>query len=189
MRYYYVNASQFRKARQVLVPLDSFGFAPDLKSRINDLLARCYSQLGEPELQQEAYLRALTANPQDVQAKLGLIDAMVKQGEIDEAIKEYRALVKRVPQVSVSLAQQLIARNRQRPASQRDWSEVKSLIDDAEKALPDSVEPLLLRADSTCAQDQARGGSRRAREGAITVSQERRDPVCSGQPPGDPEAV
>ena len=57
--YYHVNASQFREARQVLAPLEGLtGWPPHLKSRIGDLLARCYGQLGEPELQQEAYLRA-----------------------------------------------------------------------------------------------------------------------------------
>ena len=79
--HYYVNASEFQKARRLLVPLESPGFDPPisrLKSTI--LLARCYGQLGEPGMQREALLRALTANPQDVQAKLGLIDRMVKEG-------------------------------------------------------------------------------------------------------------
>ena len=68
------------------------------------MLARCYSQLGEPGMQQEAYIRALRANPQDITAKLGLIDRMVSQGEIDGAIKEYRTLVKQVPRVKPPLA-------------------------------------------------------------------------------------
>ena len=65
-------------------------------------------------MQQEAYLRALSANPQDITAKLGLIDRMVKQGEIEGAIKEYRALVKQVPQVSLPLAR---ATDRPEPAA------------------------------------------------------------------------
>ena len=79
---------------------------------------------------------------------------MVSQGEIEEAIKEYRALVKRAPQVRFPLAQLLIAWNRQRPASQRDWSEVKSLIDDAEKTSPESVDAAILRAALYEAQDK-----------------------------------
>ena len=105
-------------------------------------------------MQQEAYLRALSANPQDVTAKLGLIARMVNQGEFEGAIKEYRTLVKQVPEVSIPLAQLLIARNRQRPASQRDWTEVKSLIDAAEKSSPAAVEPLILRAELYLAQDK-----------------------------------
>ena len=56
--YYHVNASQFREARQVLAPLEPLpGWPAQIKTRISTLLARCYGQLGEPELQQEAYLR------------------------------------------------------------------------------------------------------------------------------------
>ena len=65
-------------------------------------------------MQQEAYLRALSANPQDVTAKLGLIARMVSQGEIEGAIKEYRTLVKQVPQVSLSIG---AATDRPEPAA------------------------------------------------------------------------
>jgi cellulose synthase operon protein C len=151
---YHINASEFKQALQLLVPLESRVVGP-LKAPINNMLARCYSQLGEPARQQEAYLRAVKANPQDVQAKLGLIERMRKQGELDGAIKEYRTLLKQVPGVvSLPLAQLLIARNRQRPAPQRDWTEVKRLIDTAEKSSPQAVEPLILRADSYLAQDK-----------------------------------
>ena len=85
-------------------------------------------------MQQEAYLRALAANPQDVTAKLGLINRMVNDGEIEAAINEYRKLAKTVPQVKLPLAQLLIARNRQRPVSQGDWDEVRRLIDSAQRS-------------------------------------------------------
>lgn len=150
---YWINSSDFVKARQILVPLESVAIlGADLKARISDMLARCYSQLGEPGMQQEAYLRALAANPQDVTAKLGLINRMVNDGEIDAAINEYRKLVKKVPQVKLTLAQLLIMRHRQRSLSQADWNEVKSLIDAAEKASPQSAEPLVIRAESYSAQ-------------------------------------
>ena len=118
--YYWINSSDFMKARQILVPLESAAILKsdlNLKARINDMLARCYSQLGEPGMQQEAYLRALSANPQDVTAKLGLINRMVNDGDIDAAINEYRKLVKTVPKVRLPLAKLLIARNRQRHTS------------------------------------------------------------------------
>ena len=147
--YYLVNSSEFMKARQLLVPLESaplLGADPNLKARINDLLARCYSQLGEPGMQQDAYLRALAANPRDITAKLGLINRMVNDGEVEAAINEYRKLVNTAPQVRLSLAQLLVSRNRQRPLSQGDWNEVKGLIDAAEKASPKSAEPPVIRA-------------------------------------------
>ena len=74
---------------------------------------------------------------------------------IEAAIKEYQALVERAPQVRLPLAQLLIARNRQQPESQRDWSEVKRVIDDAAKAAPESVDPVILEAELLLAQDKA----------------------------------
>jgi cellulose synthase operon protein C len=151
--YYWINASEFMKARQILVPLESATvLGADLKARINDLLARCYSQLGEPGMQQEAYMRALAANPRDTTAKLGLINRMVNDGEVEAAINEYRKLVNTVPRVKLSLAQLLVSRNRQRSLSQGDWNEVKSLIDAAEKASPQSAEPPVFRAEFYSAQ-------------------------------------
>ena len=138
--HYYINSSDFRKARELLVPLESIPADDNFKARVNDLLARCYSQLGEPGMQQEAYLRALRHNPHDIQAKQGLIDRMVEEGEIDRAIKEYYTLVQREPRVKLDLAKLLIERNRLRPGSQRDWSEVKGLLDDVEKSLPQPVD-------------------------------------------------
>ena len=98
-------------------------------------------------MQQEAYLRALAANPRDTTAKLGLIYRMINDGDVEVAINEYRKLVKVAPQVRLPLAQLLLARNRQRPLSQSDWNEVKSLIDAVEKTSPESAEPLVVRAD------------------------------------------
>ena len=153
--YYWINSSEFMKARQILVPLESVAIlGADLKARINDLLARCYSQLGEPGMQQEAYMRALAANPRDITAKLGLINRMVNDGEAEAAINEYRKLVKTVPQVKLPLAQLLVSRNRQRPLSQGDWNEVKSLIDTTEKASPQSAEPPVIRAEFYSAQSK-----------------------------------
>ena len=154
--YYHINASEFSKALQLLVPLESRpGVLPPLKAQLNNMLAQCYGQLGEPARQQEAYGRAIAASPQDLRAKLGVIDRMEKQGEIEAAIKEYRLLLKQEPRVALSLARLLINRNRQRPAPQRDWDEVKTLIDAFEKSFPAAVEPLILRAESYLAQNKA----------------------------------
>ncbi len=152
--HYHVNSSDFQQARQTLRPLELLYWPPQFRTRLSLLLARCYGELGEPELQQQAYLRALDTDPRNVQAKLGVVGGMVKRGELDQAVTEYRALVQRVPKVSLLLAQLLIKRNQQKPARQRDWSEVKGLLDNAEKSMPDSVDPLLVRADFEWAQDK-----------------------------------
>ena len=167
MAHYHVNSGDFRKARQLLVQLESLpGMRAEFKTRVSNLLARCYSQLGEPGMQREAYVRSLAANPQDIQAKHGLIELMLRHGEVDEAIKEYRTLVKVVPRLNVPFAQQLMARLLQRPASQRDWSEVKEAIDAADKALPGAFEPCVLRAEFYLGQDQRDLASQELAQGA-----------------------
>ncbi len=152
---YYVNHSQYKQALRTLAPLQSNpGWPAEYKTRVNALLARCYGALGEREMQQEAYQRVLNDNPNDLQAKLGLIERMIQQGDVDEAIAQYRTFIKQLPMVSLRLVRLLIARIRQKPPLQRDWSELKSLLDDAEKAMPELVEPVLTRADLELAQDQ-----------------------------------
>ncbi len=152
--HYYVNASEFQQGRMTLKPLELLDWPPQFRTRLSLLLARCYGELGEPELQQQAFLRALEADPRNVPAKLGVIGGMVRQGELDKAIVEYRSLVKRAPKVGLVLAQLLMKRNLQKPAPERDWSEVKGLLDHAAKSMPESVEGDLVRADFELAQDK-----------------------------------
>ena len=65
-------------------------------------------------------------------------------------------LVNRVPHVRLALARLLIcAATSQLPRTERDWDEVESLLDDAAKSSPESVEPLLLRAEMAMAQDKS----------------------------------
>jgi tetratricopeptide (TPR) repeat protein len=173
--YYYINASQFLKARQLLIKLQTLvnrtsGRTSDrkFKSSISVLLSQCYKELGEPEMQQNEYLQALSVDPEDLTAKLGWIGNLLNQGDIAGAIKEYRALVKLEPAVRPILARLLISQNQRRPESQRDWNEVEKLIDQATEAAPESVEPIVLRAESlfsqgkqTAAYDKLREAQRR----------------------------
>ena len=151
--YYCINKGDYITARQLLVPLQAtMKQSPELKAQINVLLAQCHSQLMEPEMEREAYLRAVSANPKDLTAKLGWINGMVNQGNLDGAIKEYRMLVKQIPQVRLYLARLLIASNRQRPAAERKWSEVEDLLSEAVKTVPLSIEPVVLTAELRMAQ-------------------------------------
>ena len=128
---YYINSHQFLKARQILMPLQAVMNRISLawlKTRINLLLAQCYGELGEPEMQQEALLKALSADPQDVTARINWINNLISRGDTAGAIKEYRSIVKQAPQVRPMLARLLIGQNQRRPEAQRDWSEVNELI-------------------------------------------------------------
>ena len=152
---YNVNSGQFLKARQLLLKVQTaINRSPDikLKSRINVLLSQCYKELGEPEMQQNAYLQALSADPQDPTAKLGVITNLLNHGDISGAIKEYRTFAKTEPAVRPNLARLLIAQNQRRPESQRDWNEIEKLIDQATESASESLEPLILRAELFFAQ-------------------------------------
>jgi cellulose synthase operon protein C len=156
---YYINSHQFLKARQILVTLQaalSRVLDGKFKSRINLLLAQCYGELGEPEMQQNALVGALSANPQDLTARLGWINNLLSQGDTAGAIKEYRAVVKRVPQVRPMLIRLLIAQNQRRPEPQRNWNEATELINQIVEAGPEARERSVLRAELLYAQgDQA----------------------------------
>jgi cellulose synthase operon protein C len=163
MSYYYVNKSQYQKARQLLIPLlAETGSRSILAVPINLLLARCYSELGETQMQQDAYGRALISNSGDVKAKLGYINTQIQQGDFDGAIEGYREILDRVPQARLALASLLIARNRQRLAAKQDWVEVERLVDEAAKAAPESAGPVILRADMVLARDRSKVTEARA---------------------------
>jgi cellulose synthase operon protein C len=168
---YCINTSQFLKARELLVKLQTVvGRTSDVKfkSRISVLLSQCYKELGEPEMQQNEYLQALSVDPQDLTAKLGWIANLLNQGDIAGAIGEYRNLVKQEPAVGPILARHLISQNQRRPESQRDWNEVEKLVDQATKSAPESIEPIVLRAEllfwqgkQTAAYDKLREAQKR----------------------------
>jgi tetratricopeptide (TPR) repeat protein len=146
---YHVISNEFAKARQILVPLQAeAGRDPNIKARINVLLAQCYAQLGEKELEQQALLRALSSNPEDLTARLALIDGMTNRGEIERAIEEYQQLLNQDQVrdvVRLPLVRLLIVQNQRLPAQQRNWDYATRLIDDAARAAPQSAEPVILR--------------------------------------------
>ena len=74
------------------------------RHEINLLLAQCYGHLGEPEKQRDADRRGPhIAAPQDLTTHLDWIAYLLNEGNTEEAIKEYRAIVDQVPQVRLKL--------------------------------------------------------------------------------------
>ena len=148
-----VNSSQWAKAIQSLSRLQpALEPLPELKARVNTLLARCYDQQGEPERLRDALQRAVRANPNYLPARLALIANLVERGELDQAIEECRKLVRAAPATRTRLIELLIVRNRQQPEGQRDWREVEELLKQVAAVSPRSAEPLLLRAEMAAAR-------------------------------------
>jgi cellulose synthase operon protein C len=153
--FYHVNKHEFARARQILTPLQAdVGRNPMLKARVNQLLAQCYAEMNESELQRDATLRAYIATPEDPSAKMAWIQDMVNRGEFDEAIREYQGLLTSLPGVRPRLAELMILRNRGVPESRRQWDEVERVIAAIEASTPEAVEPALLRAQMLLVQGQ-----------------------------------
>jgi cellulose synthase operon protein C len=156
---YYINTQGFLKARQLLVMINaaiSRTSNARFKARINVLLAQCYKELGEPDMEKNAYLQALGENPKDIQARLGWIETLIRQGDDAGAIKEYRDIAKQFPGqfpgLRGALARLLTQYNQRLPESRRDWNEVKLLIDQMTNAAPEAIEPIILGAELLFAQ-------------------------------------
>ena len=158
--FYCYNKGDIEKARQVLSSIQAGATqSPDLKAKVNVLLAQCHGRLHEPEKELADRKRAFDANPKDIATKVGwingLINWFVNRGEIDEAIKEYQRLLDVAPQIDrKQLVNLMLRRNQQRPPAQRNWPEVEVQLDELAKAQPNSVEPIVLRAKLYAAQDQ-----------------------------------
>src|SRR5262249_8226066 len=148
------NDRKFLEARQLLTSLQpDVSRIPSLKAGVNVLLAKCYAEMGEPEQERDAVLRAYSSDPNNLVARLGYIQGLVGRGSIDEAIREYSGLRADQPGVvRLPLAALLIERNRRLPEAQRRWDEAERLIADAAKAAPGAAEPALLRLQLRQAQ-------------------------------------
>ena len=146
--YYHFNMHEYAKARQILAPLQpELTLVPGVKALANVLLAKCYAELGEPELQQEATLRAVVSDPMDMTARKTWILALMNRGEIDQAIKECRRLEQERPGlVRGELAMLLLQQNLRLPPEQRQWGEIERLIDQIAAAAPGEAGPALLLA-------------------------------------------
>ncbi|MHB1556470.1 MAG: tetratricopeptide repeat protein [Isosphaeraceae bacterium] len=154
--YYFFNMHEFDKARKVLTPvLPDVAGSPQLKSRVNLLLAQVYAELSEPELQREKSLLALTADPTNVLVRLRYIKSLIDSGDLDQAIEEYRGLAARYAGlVRLPLAELLILQARRLPPEKRNWAEPERLIAQAAAETPGAVEPALLHARLLVEQGQ-----------------------------------
>ncbi len=154
--FYFFNMHQFDRARKVLTPLlPEVAASPQLKSRVNLLLAQVYTELGEPELQREAALKALSVDPSNVMARVRYIKGLIDRGDLDQAIGEYRGLEARYAgMVRLPLAELLIEQARRLPPERRKWEEPERLIAQAAADAPGAVEPALLHARLLAEQGQ-----------------------------------
>jgi tetratricopeptide (TPR) repeat protein len=147
-----VAIPRLEKARALLAGNPAFA---DLTMQSDLLLARGYEWLATPEQQLAACSRALALDPNWSPALLEQAQALEVLGRPDESIEAYRKLLPRVPAAVGPLTRLLIARNLRKAAGERDWSEVQTLLEQAERASPDVLETPLLWAELLGAKGDA----------------------------------
>jgi predicted Zn-dependent protease len=135
------------------------GVFGDLAERMDIALARCYEQMADPEKQLSAWRRAVTEHPELARARLGLVQALLGMGRLQDAIGEcWRLTSLRQPPPAGwrLLARLLILDNQRLPPQKRRWDEAERLLARAAAADPESPETPMLRAAVLAAQGQGR---------------------------------
>ncbi|GAB6184689.1 tetratricopeptide repeat protein [Thermopirellula anaerolimosa] len=127
---------------------------PDLLKQVDFWLGVCYGQLGNFDQSFASYAKAVNQDPLWPQARLGRAAAFTELGRVDEAVAEYRTLVQ-MNQLSTSglldFARLLVLQNLARSRSERDWTEVRQVLDAVDKQVPNSPDTAILRAEIAAA--------------------------------------
>lgn len=123
------------------------------------MLGQSYEQMGDVDRQFAAYRRAALLAPLSVPACLGLGNALTAMGQLDEALDVYRRIARHSPRARVLIVHLLVQRNLRLPPARRDWQEVEQALLEAEKAVPEAVELVLVKVEVLLARnalDEAR---------------------------------
>jgi predicted Zn-dependent protease len=129
---------------------------PKLLVQLDLLLARCYTDLGDPSRALLAYQQSVKREPLNPAGRLGLVNAHLELGQLDLALKECQSLTALSPPPPTSwvlLARLQLLDNLRLPAAQRHWEDVEKALEQAQETSLDSAEVTLLRAEMCLAQD------------------------------------
>src|SRR5262249_41356557 len=100
--------------------------SPELVEQVDLRLGRCYENLNEPAAHMAAYGRVVARNPESTLARAGMAIAQTALGHGDDALEQYRQLMK-LPGASsrgwIELARLAIGRIHQ--TGKGDWKEVE----------------------------------------------------------------
>ena len=128
---------------------------PRLAAPLNLMLAECYSHVGADEQRLDALRQAAEGDRALESARIEFGRALARAGKLDEAVAVLSPLAERKPELRLDLVSILIQKASRAPRDPRTWQDVERHLREAEKALPQSVEPLtLLRVDMLAAQDR-----------------------------------
>lgn len=90
----YTEQGDYQRAAEVLQSIP----ADDRSSRIDFALGATYDQLHKPKEAIAAYRRALDDDPDNMDTERGLANALLQDGQLDEALKTFNTIVAAEPQ-------------------------------------------------------------------------------------------
>jgi len=127
----YTEQGDFAHAAEVLssVPVD------DRSARIDFALGATYDQLKKPKEAIASYRRALEDDPENVDSQRGLATALLRDGQLDEALKVFNSIVAAEPQDAQS---QIKIADIQR--QQGHYDDALATLEKAKPLAQDSVE-------------------------------------------------
>ncbi len=132
--------------------------APEVADQVDLALGTCYEQLNDHPNANAAYARLQGRGTSSLMALLGQAAAESAQDHFDAAIARYRDaanLPDAPPEIRVTIVHLLISRNlKNKSNDSNDWSAVEGSLRELEKAMPDSPEIALLRAESLFVQNK-----------------------------------
>lgn len=168
---------EWRKGAQLLEAIDDeLARWPNIGRTVSFWLGECYRRLGRRQEQQDAYQRALTADPTSIPAMVALASTLATTGLVDDeqrAVALYQQALDRSqdrPELALPLIRLLVRQQLRQPPGQRRWTEIESRVQRTADQLPPSPEMAVLRAEVLSVQGEAAGLD--AAQGLLTAARE-----------------
>jgi len=130
---------------------------PTMNRRGLLMLGSAYRELGEPVLREMAYRRLIASEPLNIDAYVGLGEALADQRRYTEAITQLAPIHSKVSdsdrgRVGATLLISLVRREAEKQPAQRRWTEVDRLLDEVDKSQPNNTLVLQLRVERLSAE-------------------------------------
>lgn len=148
--------------------LDDFGPVSPWNGRAHLLLGYCYRHTGDDEKELQAFRRAVQDEPSWATASVGLGEALLSAGRVDEAVQTlepFKAALELPAEYWKLLGRARFLRQLRLPASERRWDKVEEALAKA-AANPADIDVPIWRADMLAARGdfaQAEGELQKAR--------------------------
>ncbi|HEY1376194.1 MAG TPA: tetratricopeptide repeat protein, partial [Gemmataceae bacterium] len=124
--------------------------AEALAQRAGVMLGQCYEQIGDADRAFDAYSRVVARNDASVPGRLGMANARRAQGRLQEALDQYRLLMRlpgAPPGALAEIARLTLLHALEVEEANRNWPEVDRALTDAERLRPLPPAVAVLRAE------------------------------------------